>query len=106
MSELKNLFSWSKSRDEEFRECLRMYYYDRYASWGGWEAKAPEAARAAYVLKNLKNRWAWKGEIVHHQIEHLLRSLRAGHPLTPEDALERLTSSMRLDFKNSKAKRY
>ncbi len=102
---LENVFSWSKSRDEEFRECLRKYFYNRYASWGGWERTAPREARQAYILKNLKNRWAWKGERVHHVIEHVLKSVRAGKPVPYEAAAKHLTDLMRADFRSSKAKK-
>jgi hypothetical protein len=106
LAELKNVFSWSKSRDEEFRECLRKYFYDRYQSWGGWDKRSPRANRDAYVLKNLKNRWAWKGETVHHIIEEVLKSLRMGRPVPFEQAAEQVTQTMRRDWKNSKAGQY
>ena len=103
---LENVFSWSKSRAEEFQECQRKYFYDRYASWGGWNKNAPQEARLAYILKNLKNRWAWKGETVHHVIEHLLKSLRAGEPLDVAAAEASVTEIMRRDYRSSKAKKY
>ncbi len=106
MTTLENVFSWSKSRDEEFRECQRKYFYDRYVSWGGWDVNAPKETRLAYVLKNLKNRWAWKGETVHHVIEDVLKSLRAGRPVPFETALARLTEVMRRDYRSSKTKKY
>lgn len=102
---LENVFSWSKSRDEEFRDCQRKYYYGRYASWGGWDAHASKEARLAYILKNLKNRWAWKGEAVHHIIEDILKSARSGKPVPLETALFRLTETMRGDYRSSKAKK-
>ncbi len=102
---MENIFSWSKSRDEEFRECQRKYFYDRYASWGGWEKSAAKEARLAYVLKNLKNRWAWKGETVHHIIENVLKSARIDKSIPLEVALDELTHVMRRDYKSSKAKR-
>ena len=105
MPVLENVFSWSKSRDEEFRECKRKYFYSRYASWGGWDRNAPDEARKAYVLKNLKNRWAWKGETVHHVIESVLKSLRSNQPISLDEALGLLTETMRRDYRNSKAKK-
>ena len=106
MADLKNVFSWSKSRDEEFRECRRKYFYARYLSWGGWEARAARDVRLAYIYKNLKNRFAWKGEAVHHTIEHVLKAARSGAPLPLEHALSQLTDTMRRDFRASKAKKY
>ena len=103
---LKNVFSWSKSRNEEFQECQREYYYDRYASWGGWDAHAPQEARQAYILKNLKNRWAWKGETVHHVVEDVLKSIRSGSPISQDVALKQLTETMRINFRSSESKLY
>lgn len=103
---ITNVFSWSKSREEQFRECQRKYFYDKYASWGGWDRFAPKETRLAYILKNLKNRWAWKGETVHHLIENVLKSLRYKAPLSYESALAQLMDTMRRDYRNSKAKKY
>ena len=103
---MENIFSWSKSRAEEFQECQRKYFYDRYVSWGGWDQNAPQEARLAYVLKNLKNRWAWKGETVHHLIEEVLKSLRAGKSVDFPWAENKLTEIMRRDYRSSKAKKY
>jgi hypothetical protein len=103
---IENVFAWSKSRDEQFRECQRKYFYDKYASWGGWDRNAPPQTRLVYVLKNLKNRWAWKGETVHHVIEDVLKSLRAGKPVGLDEALGKLTAVMRRDYRSSKNKKY
>ncbi|MBI3252791.1 MAG: PD-(D/E)XK nuclease family protein [Candidatus Omnitrophica bacterium] len=103
---IENIFSWSKSTDEKFRDCARKYYYDKYLSWGGWESGASARTRSAYVLKNLKNRWAWRGERVHHVIEHVLKSLRQGRAVPLEEALSHLTRIMREDYLASKAKKY
>ena len=103
---LENVFSWSKSRDEQFRECRRKYYFDKYLSWGGWDAKSPARTRQAYIFKNLKNRWAWKGESVHHLVEEILKSLRSGKPWTLDEALTRLTETMRANYRTSKTKKY
>lgn len=103
---LENVFSWSKSRAEEFDECRRKYFYARYLSWGGWEKNAAEKVRLAYILKNLKNRWAWKGEIVHHVIEDALKAMRAGRQVPLEETVAKVTEFMRRDYKASKAKAY
>ncbi len=106
MTALENVFSWSKSRDEQFRECQRKYFYDKYAAWGGWDKTSPEDIRMAYVLKNIKNRWAWKGETVHHVIEDVLKSMRTGRPVPYDEAAARLTELMRSGYRSSKAKKY
>lgn len=103
---LENVFSWSKSRAEEFEECKRKYYYDRYQSWGGWDVASPKPVRMAYILKNLKNRWAWKGETVHHIVENVLKAMRSGKKISPDEAVAELTQVMRQNFLASKAKKY
>ena len=103
---LENVFSWSKSRAEEFEECQRKYFYARYLSWGGWEKSAPDRIRQAYVLKNLKNRWAWKGECVHHVIEEVLKNYRAGRVVSFEEAEAKLTETMRKNYRSSKTALY
>ena len=49
MAELINTFSWSISARADFEECPRRRYLAKYAMWGGWNADAPELARAAAV---------------------------------------------------------
>lgn len=106
MAALENVFSWSKSRDEQFREYQRKYYFDKYLSWGGWDARSPTRTRQAYIFKNLKNRWAWKGESVHHLVEEVLKSLRSEKAWTLDEALTRLTETMRANYRSSRAKKY
>ncbi len=104
MSEFKNEFSWSISRDFLFRECRRAYYYNYYGYWGGWDKNSSdEVTRVLYVLKNLQNRWQWKGSMVHHEIERLLKEFLSTGSLTsfPKSA-ERVTDLMRKGFRNSR----
>ncbi len=78
MSTLVNEFSWSKSRNELFRKCLRQYYFQYYGSWGGWEIDAEPRIRRIYVLKQLQNRHIWAGNKVHDCIKRALRNMRRG----------------------------
>ncbi|MCK4912906.1 MAG: PD-(D/E)XK nuclease family protein, partial [Candidatus Omnitrophica bacterium] len=57
-----------------FSECRRAYFYHYYASWGGWETKASEFCRKAYILKNVRNTDAWIGDMVHQVIKWILQS--------------------------------
>jgi len=77
MTELKNEFSWSKTRDEVFKTCLRQYWFAYYGYWNGWLENAPERTRQIYVLKNLKNRHMWAGEKVHECIQRSLNNIRS-----------------------------
>ena len=106
MATLQNLFSWSKSRDEKFRECPRQYYYHHYGSWGGWDRSAPPKAREIYILKNLKSRHMWVGEVVHHSIENALKHYQQTKELPAEVFLDQITQRMRREFRESRDKRY
>ena len=105
--QLKNEFSWSKSRDETFRECLRRYYFQYYGSWGGWEKDAAPRTRQLYVLKNLQSRQMWAGSRVHAAIRHVLEHVRKGVPPPAAERVEEETlNAMREDFRNSRARKY
>ena len=107
MSDIRNEFSWSKSRHEIFRACPRQYYFNYYAYWGGWEQNAPERIRKIYVLKNLKNRFMWAGEKVHDCIKHTLKNLQRNVSILPmEDIVSITLNQMRDEFRSSRDKRY
>lgn len=106
-NELKNEFTWSKSRDEVFRECLRKYYFQYYGYWNGWKKEADARTREIYVLKKIRNRWMWAGEHVHRQIQRHLESVSAGAPrLSSDDLVRACLDSMRQEFRDSRAGRY
>ena len=104
MADFKNEFSWSPSRKALFEECERKYYYNYYGSWGGWSKdKADYISRTLYVLKNLQNRWQWKGTTVHNEIARVLKQLLSTGNLTPlETSLKRVTDLMREEFRSSR----
>ena len=108
MSDFKNNFSWSISRDSLFKECKRKYYYNYYGSWGGWERdKADKVTRILYVLKSLQNIWMWKGSTVHWEIERIIKELVTTGKLTPRDkSAKRVTELMRASFRSSREGRY
>ena len=107
MSELKNEFSWSKTRDEVFRACPRQYWYCYYGYWNGWLESAPERTRQIYVLKNLKNRHMWAGEKVHECIQRSLINIRRGIKVLSVDEIVAITlDQMRAEFRSSRSKNY
>jgi len=107
MTEIRNEFSWSKSRDEIFQTCPRQYYFNYYAYWGGWDKDAPERVRQIYLLKNLKNRFMWAGEKVHDCIKHTLKNLQRGISVLSLDNIVYITlSQMRDEFRSSRERRY
>jgi len=105
---LKNEFSWSKSRAHIFEECLRRYWFHYYGSWGGWDPGNVSAeTREIYILKQLKTRWMWAGELVHFGVELALRELQGAQvemPVArgPEAIKDRILVEMRKDFIRSK----
>ena len=104
---VRNDFSWSKSRDEMFRACLRRYYFHYYGSWGGWNPDGPPRTRQLYILKNLQTRAMWAGDRVHRAIHAALTELRAaGQPPDAALATEQLLKDLRADFRDSLARRY
>ncbi|MFH1024377.1 MAG: PD-(D/E)XK nuclease family protein [Planctomycetota bacterium] len=103
MAVRKNIFTWSKTRDETFRTCPRRYYYEYYGAWGGWLVTAPAPVRKIYTLKQLKTRALWTGERVHECIERCLRNLRRGiRPMTEAEAVAATLALMREDFSGSR----
>jgi hypothetical protein len=107
MTELKNEFSWSKTRDEVFKTCLRQYWFAYYGYWNGWFENAPERTRQIYVLKNLKNRYIWAGEKVHECIQRSLNNIRRGIKVLSIDEIVSITlDQMRAEFRSSRSKNY
>lgn len=102
MAELKNEFSWSKSRADTFTSCPRQYFYHYYGSWGGWDAKADPKARTLYVLKQLQTRQQWMGATVHNCLRWILTELRIkGAAPDEEAALRALGRRLNVDFQAS-----
>jgi len=106
VSDLANVFSWSRSRDATFQECRRKYYYHYYGAWGGWDAGAPEDVRRLYVLKQLASRQQWAGRIVHDAIELALRVLRDGRAVPVEAFVADVVERMRGEWRSSRDGRY
>jgi hypothetical protein len=107
LAELKNEFSWSKTRDEVFKTCPRQYWFAYYGYWNGWLEDAPERTRQIYILKNLKTRHAWAGEKVHECLQRSLNNIRRGIKVLSVDEIVSITlQRMRADFRSSRAKHY
>ena len=107
MTEFKNEFSWSKTRDEVFKTCPRQYWFAYYGYWNGWLENTPERTRQIYILKNLKNRSIWAGEKVHECIQRSLNNIRRGIKVLPVDEIVSITiDQMRSEYRSSKSKNY
>jgi len=107
MKEFKNDFSWSISRDDTFRKCRRMYYFQYYGSWGGWDLASDKRTRAIYILKHLQNKQMWAGSKVHECIKNALSKIKAGiGKIDTEQKIETTLDLMRKEFLSSKYKKY
>lgn len=107
MNTFKNEFSWSKTRDDLFNKCHRMYYYRYYGSWNGWLDEADERTRKIYILKQLQTKQMWAGKKVHETIHNILEDIQSGKKSTDaQKAIDETLAIMRKDFKNSKQGNY
>ncbi len=92
---------WSVSRDRRLKDCARKYYLYHYGSRGGHEAERGSAARQALVLRGLRTRQMWVGEVVHEMIELALQSWKRGERVGVEALVERGTRRMRAQYAES-----
>lgn len=107
MPPLTNEFSWSRSRDATFKECRRRYYFQYYGSWGGWDVGADAETREIYILKQLKSRQMWAGEVVHTCIQRSLENVRTRiEPLPVDEIVSLALDQMRREWKQSQQKIY
>ena len=106
MAILKSELTWSFSRDRLFFECRRAYYYNYYVSWGGWDVKADEFSRKAYLLKNIRNIDAWIGDIVHQIIKWVLESKFSGKDITEEQARNKTKQILMATWEQSRSKQW
>jgi PD-(D/E)XK nuclease superfamily protein len=102
VTDLVNEFSWSRTRDNVFKECRRRYFYQYYGAWGGWDANADPLVRRLYVLKKLGTRQMWAGRLVHETIERALLAMRDGHALSEVALIEDTVRQMRLEWRGSR----
>jgi hypothetical protein len=93
--------SWSVSRDRRLRDCARKYYLYHYGSRGGQEAERNAQSYQALVLRGLRTRHMWVGEVVHEMIELALGAVRRGETVPVEALVERGTRRMRAQYAES-----
>ncbi len=106
MTEFKNDFSWSKSRDECLKQCKRKYYFNHYGFWNGWINSEDDRKKRIYYLKQLNTKEIWLGQIIHEIIEHVLKQHRQDTKITLGHALSILKKRFDNGFLYSKLKEY
>jgi len=106
MEDFKNEFSWSKSRDNIFKECRRKYFFNHYGFWNGWNANENDRTKRIYYLKKLSTKEVWMGSLVHEVIEYLLRKFQVGEAVSLGHVLTILKKRFDLGFRMSELKEY
>lgn len=106
MTDFKNEFSWSKSRDSMFKACPRKYYYNYYGYWDGWDYNSSEKKKRLNYLKRLRTKEIWVGEKVHEIIEYVLRKFRDGEKISLPHAIAIFRKRMYSEFNQSRTKVY
>jgi hypothetical protein len=81
-------FSWSHSRDRVFRACKREYFWQHYASHGGWLAAAGNVAQLAYAAKQLTTFEMELGASIHRAAARIARAIRDGETWPGREELE------------------
>ncbi len=108
--ELKNEFLWSETRNRNFHECRRKYYFAHYGHWGGWRRDADERTRRCYVLGKMTTLPMWSGQVVHETIQEALGAVRDRWPnrpsLDPEVLRESARRRLRIGWLDSKERRW
>jgi CRISPR/Cas system-associated exonuclease Cas4 (RecB family) len=105
--EFKNEFSWSVTRDDTFRKCQRMYFFQHYGSWGWWEHNADDRTRMIYTLKQLQSRQIWAGNNVHACIDNTIKEIKERvQKIDTARQIDSTLALMREEFVSSKNKIY
>ncbi len=94
--------SWSVSRASTFEACRRRYYFDYYYSWGGWDSRAAEGRRRAYLLKKMTRMPMLAGEVLHQVLHKWFEGKRRGKILDQETLLADALAMLREGYKCSR----
>ncbi len=104
MTDFKNEFTWSFSRHRTFTTCKRKYYYNYYGYWGGWDENAKEDVKKIYMLKNMTSLPMVAGSLVHNEVERILKSVRNGWKLSPDESESNIIAAFKRSWAQSKNK--
>mgnify|MGYP001168071259 FL=1 len=104
MARFVNRLTWSYSRNRLFRDCRKAYYFQYYASWGGWEKDANDFSKRAYLLKNIRTIDIWIGDIVHQVIKWLIEEIKASRDQSLDTALFHAKRTVKRTWEQSRSK--
>lgn len=102
--EIRCELTWSASRAKLFDTCRRQYYFQYYASFRGWDPKAPRAARIAYRLKQMTSLPQLVGNVVHDTIQAWLEARLRGAQLPQEKAMQRARAALDRAWRESRGR--
>lgn len=94
--------TWSHSASKMKKECLRLYFYHVYGSWGGWSKDASAATQMIYLAKQSHNLASYSGTFMHDAIRRMLQWVRIGRVIAKEKVLPRIEQKMREEIAYSK----
>jgi len=106
MTDFKNEFSWSKSKNEMFNECKKKYFLHYYGSWNGWDNNEEDRTKRIYYLKQLNTKEIWLGQIIHEVIKYILDQFRFGRRISLSHATAILRKKFEEGFIQSSIKKY
>jgi hypothetical protein len=95
-------FKWSLSRNKNFEDCLRKYYFQYYDWRDWWIASEDGMKRIANTMRSLKSRAMWRGIIIHEVIRVILHNNRPQEIGCDYDQAEKiLVRKMKNDWASS-----
>ncbi|EYE87847.1 hypothetical protein Q428_11070 [Fervidicella metallireducens AeB] len=98
-------WSWSKTRDDVFKDCPRMYYYNYYASHNGWLHDSDEFTKTVYRLKQMKNLYLIFGESLHQIAKNSIAEYIENNKLPDKGVLiNTIRNNLNTAYKDSKNK--
>lgn len=97
---------WSISRYHRFKRCARQYYLFHYGTRPEYPPLSAREKRELLVLRSLRTRHMWVGQIVHSVIEQILKSWESGQEPSLDAMIDRGVATMRQQYKDSRNGRY
>lgn len=97
MNKLENKFSFSFSRYETAKSCLRKYFFSYYFNWEGWlftkdikdkifiDDSSKSRKAQAYIFKKSTGKYLYVGNYIHELIDKSINAIKNGRFVRPEN---------------------
>ncbi len=99
---VRHELSWSTTRAASWQACPRRYYYDYYLSWGGWDERAKEARRRAWLLKKMTRLPMLAGDALHRALARWFEGKQQGHLAGEQEIIDHALALLRTGYKDSR----